>query len=122
MTQNHSPPLAATGAAVKAGIDKYLKVRLPAAEYQQLAQEADLAGMTVSSYVRRSLQQQRQTLLLEDVLAKLDARLSTPAAPSAPPANNRQLDEILLLARELAADRNAQILARVAAKLKTQTI
>lgn len=98
--------------------DHHLRARLPRDEYLKLKANADAVGLTLSEYVRNVLMRDRQALEQEQFLAQVDARLAAlsaaPAAPSGSANQERLLVEVLLLVRELAADRNAQILARVA--------
>lgn len=99
---------------------QYLKTRLTREEYQRLAACADAAGLRLSEYVRAVLTAERQALGVDELLARLDARLQTPAANPTPAADLEALVvEVLLLTRELAQDRNAQLIARANQKLNT---
>ena len=63
-----------------------------------------------------------QTVDVERVLARLDAKLAVPVvspATATPTVLEPLLVETLLLIRELAAERNAQVLPRVAQKVNT---
>lgn len=95
---------------------KFIKVRLSEGEYKSLRQRADAQGVTMSEHVRATVTAVHHSL---DVVAELAAlRRQVGQAPSAP-ANGAgtELREMLLLLRELAAARDAQILARVRAQL-----
>ena len=99
---------------------RYLKARLPAREYDALKAAADAAGVTLSDHVRTVLATQQAALDQARFLMALEAHLqAAPVAVSdaAPADLEPLLTEVLLLARELAADRNAQMLARVAQQL-----
>ena len=102
----------------------YLKVRLTADEERALARSAGDQGLTVSEFVRALLAREREALTLDATLARIEARLAAPpvsAVPAAPAPTTahleRQLLELLLLTREVAAERNPQILPRVTQKL-----
>jgi len=95
---------------------KFIKVRVSDGEYRALRQRADAQGVTMSEHVRATVTAVHQSL---DVVAELAAlRQQVRQAPSAP-ANGAGTEqrEMLLLLRELAAARDAQILARVRAHL-----
>ena len=98
---------------------KFIKVRLSESEYKTLRQRADAQGVTMSEHVRATVTAVHQSL---DVAAELAAlRSQVRRAPSAlvTPVSSAGTDqrEMLLLLRELAAARDAQILARVRAQL-----
>jgi len=95
---------------------KFIKVRVSESEYKSLRQRADAQGVTMSEHVRATVAAVHESL---DVAAELAAlRQEVSQAPSAP-ANGAGTEqrEMLLLLRELAAARDAQILARVRAQL-----
>lgn len=95
---------------------KFIKVRVSDGEYKALRQRADAQGVTMSEHVRATVAAVHQS---QDVAAELAAlREQVRQAPSAP-ANGASTEqrEMLLLMRELAAARDAQILARVRAQL-----
>lgn len=98
---------------------KFIKVRVSESEYKALRQRSDAQGVTMSEHVRAMVTAVHQS---HDVAAELAAlRQQLRQAPSAP-ANRAGIDqrEMLLLLRELAAARDAQILARVRAQLAAQ--
>lgn len=106
--------------------NRHLRARLPDDEYLKLQADADMAGLTVSEHVRCVLQRDRQALSQEKLLASIDARLnriSLPPSPMQSPSTTEiepLLIEVLLLVRELVAERNAQVLGRVANHLNNQ--
>lgn len=98
---------------------RFIKIRVSDGEYKSLRQRADVEGVTMSQHVRATVTAVHESL---DVAAELAAlRQQMRQAPSAP-ANGAGTDqrEMLLLLRELAAARDAQILARVRAQLAAQ--
>lgn len=102
----------------------YLKVRLDAAHAQTLKSEADALGMTVSEHVRLLLGRARHALDQAQFLGKLDDKLAAFPDAAAPPPGGTDHEpahaEVLLLLREIAADRNAQILSRVTQQLNAR--
>jgi len=99
----------------------FLKTRLSPAENRALNSAADVAGLTVSEYVRTVLARDREAISVEAQMSKLDAKLRTlgeltmrTCQPALPTDAMLLLVEVLLLTREIAADRNVQILSRVA--------
>lgn len=102
---------------------KFIKVRVTEGEYKTLRQRADAKGATMSEYVRDTVKAVHQTL---DVAAELSAlRSQMRQAPTVPERHGQVSDteqlEILLLLRELAAARDAQILFRVRAQLASKS-
>lgn len=98
-----------------------LKLRLSTEDRQALSSAADRVGCTVADLARRRLTAGGQQEVIQQLLEHLDARLAKPVvapSPALPEAVERTLLETLLLVRELAADRNPQVLARVAQQLK----
>lgn len=101
--------------------DRHLRARLPEIEYTKLKTDADAVGLTISEHVRCVLQRDRHALEQEDFLAKIDAKLAC-ISPVLEPQNSTTnleplLVELLLLTRELVAERNAQVLGRVASQV-----
>jgi hypothetical protein len=92
---------------------KFIKVRVAPTEYAGIAHHADAAGQTMSEYVREQVLAVHRTL---DVQAELVALRGLVAAPERSTDCTLMLEAVLLL-RELAAARDAQILARVRAQL-----
>ncbi|HJV60467.1 MAG TPA: ribbon-helix-helix protein, CopG family [Albitalea sp.] len=97
---------------------KFIKVRVSESEYKALRQRADAQGVTMSEHVRAMVTAVHQS---QDVAAELAAlRQHVSRAPSAPANGAGSEREMLLLLRELAAARDAQILVRVRAQLAAQ--
>lgn len=98
---------------------RFIKVRVSEGEYKALRQRADAQGITMSEHVRATVTAVHQSQDVAVELAALRQHLSR--APSAP-SNGVGTDqrEMLLLLRELAAARDAQILGRVRAQLAAQ--
>lgn len=104
----------------------HLKARLTQAEYQALVARADAAGLTISEYARAVLARDRERADIDTVLADMRAQLANAAQVSAATAATTQgalqgpdplMVEAIWLLRELAAERNAQVLSRLASKL-----
>lgn len=99
---------------------RFLKARLPDGLYQSLKEQADAAGKTISAFACEKLQERHDAMSQAELLSTLSARLAGACAvPSA--GLEPRLLEVLLIVRELACDRNAQILARVGQQLKSQS-
>lgn len=98
---------------------KFIKVRVSEGEYKALRQRADARGVTMSEQVRATVTAVHESL---DVAAELAALRQQPRlSPSAPASGTSTVQrEMLLLLRELAAARDAQILARIRAQLAAQ--
>jgi len=98
---------------------KFIKVRLSEREYKSLRQRADAQGVTMSEHVRSTVTTVHQSLDVVAELAALRSQMRQASNPAATPGNGGGADqrEMLLLLRELAAARDAQILARVRAQL-----
>lgn len=99
---------------------RFIKVRVSDAEYKTLRQRADAQGVTMSEHVRAAVATVHKDVDVAAELASLRQQLRQPS-PEAASAGSRSTDteqrEMLLLLRELAAARDAQILARVRAQL-----
>lgn len=99
---------------------RFIKVRVSENEYKTLRQRADAQGVTMSEHVRGTVTAVHESL---DVAAELAALRQlvrqAPGSSTATPGNGASVEqrEMLLLLRELAAARDAQILARVRAQL-----
>jgi len=98
---------------------KFIKVRLSEREYKSLRQRADAQGVTMSEHVRSTVTTVHQSLDVVAELAALRSQMRQASSAAATPGNGGGADqrEMLLLLRELAAARDAQILARVRAQL-----
>jgi len=104
---------------------KFIKVRVSETEYRTLRQRADAQGVTMSEHVRATVTAVHKNVDVAAELASLRQQLrqTAPAAASAgsgPTATEQR--EMLLLMRELAAARDAQILARVRAQLGVRAV
>lgn len=99
---------------------RFIKVRVSEGEHKALRQRADAQGVTMSEHVRAMVTTVHESL---DVVAELAALRQhvRQAVPSASVGSGlgggTEQREMLLLLRELAAARDAQILARVRAQL-----
>lgn len=101
---------------------RFIKVRVSDSEYQALRQRADAQGVTMSEHVRSTVTSVHKSTDVAAELAEMRQQLhqtTNPAAATVEQARTEQR-EILLLLRELAAARDAQILARVRAQLATR--
>ena len=95
-----------------------LKARLSREEYEALRERADAAGLTLSEQVRAILARDRQAVGVEAALAQVRAMLPVPGASLACAERpDPLLAEAVWLLRELAAERNAQVLTRITSKL-----
>lgn len=97
----------------------YVRARMPDRLLKRIKHMADAEGLSVSEQTRRMLERESDVIATEDALKRIEealARLSAPAID----LDRSVLVEILFLVRELAADRNAQILFRVNQKLDSQ--
>lgn len=97
---------------------KYLKVGLSPDDYANISIAADTQGLTVSAYVRKQLADRLQVVTTEQALSRIESKLQP--AKVASTELEPLLVECLLLIRELVADRNPQILPRVASRLNIQ--
>lgn len=99
----------------------FLKIRIDDALDQTLRIEADKLGITRSDLTRSLLRRACDALSQEQFLERIDAKLAciSPASvPENPVADPEPLlVELLLLTRELVAERNTQVLGRVAHQL-----
>jgi hypothetical protein len=101
----------------------HLRARLPENEYLLLKVAADKEGLTLSEYVRNVFLRDKQALTQEQLIAKIDVRLSAishiPVSEGAVTDYEPQLAELLFLLRELVTERNPQILSRVAQRVNS---
>lgn len=98
---------------------RFIKVRVSENEHKTLRQRADAQGVTISEHVRATVTAVHQSLDVAAELAALRSQVRQTPAPTTTQGNGGDSDqrEMLLLLRELAAARDAQILARVRAQL-----
>jgi hypothetical protein len=100
--------------------DKFIKARVPHAEYEALLARAGAAGQRLGTFVREILERDAQVLTTEQALARIEAALASNTSPpmSVPDHElHRQVQEMRLIVREIAMHANAQILNRVAAQI-----
>jgi hypothetical protein len=101
--------------------DQHLRARLPRDEYLKLKADADAVGLTISEHARNVLLRDRQAMTQEEFLGKIDSKFAAlPAAPAPAPTgtdNEPLLAELLFLTRELVAERNVQVVGRIAHQL-----
>lgn len=99
----------------------HLRARLPDDEYLKLKEDADAEGLTLSEHVRNALLRDRVSFSQEQFMARIDAKLAAIPQSSATADTEINLEplvvETVLLIRELVAERNAQILGRIAHQL-----
>lgn len=94
---------------------KFVKVRLSQDEYADVLKRADAAGITLCEHIRQQLLEVHEQLDVRDELRALRDQMT--ATPTTPAGTDPLALETLLLLRELAAARDAQILGRVRAQL-----
>lgn len=98
---------------------RFIKVRVNETEHKTLRQRADAQGVTISEHVRATVAAVHQSLDVAAELAALRSQVREMPVSSVPQGDSAGTDqrEMLLLLRELAAARDAQILTRVRAQL-----
>ncbi len=96
---------------------RFIKVRVSENEHKTLRQRADAQGVTISEHVRATVTAVHQSLDVAAELAALRSQVGQTPAPTHGDGAGTDQREMLLLLRELAAARDAQILARVRAQL-----
>ena len=110
--------------------DEFLKVRMKGERYRRLKTRAAEAGKQISTFAREVLEHEESDLCQANELAELKSQVQALVAlvqaqrQTAPPDDTEvraALHEVRLYVREIAVDRNAQIPARVAAQLKSQS-
>lgn len=105
----------------------FLKVRMLAVTYQRLKDRAAEAGKPVSTFANALLEEEssilKTAIQLTDIQSQLQELAAMVAIMSLPKADEERINpaliEILLIVRELALERNAQILSRVSSQIKT---
>lgn len=95
--------------------NKFVKVRLSLDEYAEVAKRADAQGFTMCEHIRQQLSAVHRALDVRSELSALRAQVTQGTTPT---ANDSLALETVLILRELAAGRDAQILGRVRAQLK----
>lgn len=96
---------------------RFIKVRVSENEYKALRQRADTQGVTMSEHVRSTVAVVHESLNVAAELAALRQQVRQVPSAAAVPGSGIEQREVLLLLRELAAARDAQILSRVRAQL-----
>jgi hypothetical protein len=104
---------------------QFIKVRVTREEHRDIQKRADALGQTLSEYVRDTVTAVHERLdvvtALEALCSRCEAIATTTPATSSTDTDDKQealaLESVLLL-RELAAARDAQILSRVRAQLR----
>ena len=99
---------------------KHLRARLPEAEYASIKSDSDRNGLTISEHVRTVLAAHKLALSQEALMSKIEVvmgRHISSGAGAASQSTEILIFEVLILIRELVADRNPQILTRVSARL-----
>lgn len=98
---------------------RFIKVRVSDAEYRELRKRADEHGATMSEHVRGTITAVHQATDVAGELNELRQQLRQLTETGRGRAETGDVGqrEVLLLLRELAAARDAQILARVRAQL-----
>ena len=98
---------------------KVLTVRIPALVYSTLCQEAGELGVPIASHVRRLIEREHEVHQIDELRREIVAKLAelAPATNAGAPSTAATLEEILLLAREIAAHANPQLVSQVHAKL-----
>lgn len=107
----------------------FLRIRILPSVYESLKIRAAEAGKPVSTFAHALLEQENSIANTAIQLAEIKSHLQELSVllvmisdqPSANHELNSVLLEVLLIVRELAIERNAQILGRVAAKIKLNT-
>lgn len=107
---------------------RFLKVRMPAEVYMRLKDRAAEAGKPISTFACALLEtddsKAHALIQLSEINSQLQELTVLLVNPSQPKTNNETLKmalhEILLIVRELAIERNAQILSKVSLQLKSQ--
>ena len=96
---------------------KVLTIRIPVSVYSSLCNQAGESGVTVSAHARRLIEKEHDAESILDLRDELISKIEG-LMPSTKQANDKlEVFEMLLLLRELAADRNPQILQRVRMKV-----
>lgn len=98
--------------------NRYLKVRVNTDEYKSTMERASDAGLNMSEFVRTVLDANKQAATVDTILQKIEEHLTV---NSNEVFENSKTDpllvEVLLLVREIVAERNVQTLVRTAQRL-----
>lgn len=96
---------------------KYLKVSVGADLHALLCRAASHRGLSLAAFVRLQLEERQKPFTLEAQLSRIESQVLRAAQKASTEGADRMLLEVLLLVRELAAERNAQLLRSVRQKL-----
>lgn len=98
---------------------KVLTVRIPAPIYSALCQEAGELGVPIASHVRRLIEREHEVQQIDELRREIVAKLTelAPTTTAGASLTAATLEEILLLARAIAAHASPQLVAQVHAKL-----
>lgn len=107
----------------------FLKVRMPADTYLRLKDRAAEAGKPISTFAHALLEQENSISSTATKLTEIKSQLQGLAVLLVTSSNQSTtrseldlvLHEVLLIVRELALERNAQILSRVSSQIKSLT-
>ena len=106
---------------------KYLKIAITADYYSELSIAADRAGMKLSPYVRWLIAQGQYSSESDQAVSRIEAKIDAKTSVNMAGEINAMRDilepvlvEVLLLVRELIAERNAQVLNRVGQKVNSR--
>lgn len=106
----------------------YLKVRMDEARYNRLKERAGERGERISTFANQllvceddAIQQALELVEIKSLLQTLITVVQSPPTVSHSDDIHSELHMLKLLMVELAMDRNAQIMLRVAAKLKAES-
>lgn len=95
--------------------NKFVKVRLSPEEYADVLTRADARGLTLCEHIRQQLLAVHEALDVRHELRTLRDQMAGVATPT---AKDPLAQEAVLILRELAAGRDAQILGRVRAQMQ----
>jgi hypothetical protein len=108
----------------------FLKVRMSADSYLRLKDRAAEAGKPISTFAHALLEQENSISSTAIQLSEIKSQLQGLAVLLVTSSNPSQtsgclnsiLNEVLLIVRELALERNAQILGRVSAQIRLHSL
>lgn len=99
--------------------NQFLRARIDTDSYARIRADADAAGLTIGEHVRCIIDRDRELRRRETLVLAAEERLR--AGASRPDTGSMDIEpvliEIRLLLREMLAERNPQILARVSQQL-----
>jgi len=98
---------------------KVLTVRIPNSLYSNLCTEAGEAGTSISIYVRSLIEKEHDSELIHKLREELMTKIESIKNNSSSKSNSDEL-EMLWILRELAVDRNPQIMQKVRSKIQQE--